>query len=105
MDEKVHNISPGYTLVFLIDDVEEEDSLVTVIVESMVTTSKDTAEKVAFDAMGLEFLRRDYRIPQDDVSWLNTAKTQPVDYEGMQEIMPILAPEQRTGVWMKAYDL
>ena len=102
MDDKIHNISPGYTLVFHIDDVDEEDSLVTVIVESMVTTSKDTAEKVAFDAMGMEFLRRDYHIPYEDVTWLNMAATQPVDYEGMQEIMPILAPEQRTGIWMKA---
>ena len=100
MDDKIHN--PGLTLVFHIDDVEEEDSLVTVIVESMVTTSKDMAEKVAFDAMGMEFLRRDFEIMFEDVTWLNTARTQPVDYEGMREIEPVLAPERRTGVWMKA---
>ena len=102
MDDKIHNISPGLTLVFHIDDMEEEESLVTVIVESIVTTSKDMAEKVAFDAMGMEFLRRDFEIMFEDVTWFHTTRTQPSDYEGMQELEPILAPEQRTGIWMKA---
>ena len=100
MNDKLYN--PGLTIVFHIDDVEEEDSLVTVIVESMVTVSKDVAETVAMEAMGMVFQRREFQIPFEDVTWLNTARTQPVDYEGMRELEPVLAPERRTGIWMKA---
>ena len=98
MDTKINN--PGQTIVFHIDDMEEDEDTVTVIVEDWVTRSKDTAHNVALQALLMKFLYDDYEINGEDVSWLRSSVMVPEDYVGMKEIESPLSPEKRTGIWI-----
>lgn len=98
MDIKINN--PGQTLTFHIDDMEEDEDTVTVIIEHLVTQSKDKAHDVAREVVMLKFHYDDFEIHGEDISWLRSSVTVTKDFVGMKEIESPLAPEKRTGIWI-----
>ena len=89
----------GQTIKFNVKWLTSNHNPITIIIENMVTLNHATAMQVAKEAIMQKYhmQNRPYR---DDVIWIETKPTQPEDYEGMIELSSVLAPLQRTGIWM-----
>ncbi len=89
----------GQTIKFDVKWLTSSHNPVTIIVENVVTLNHNTAIRVAKDTIMKKYRMRD-RPYRNDVVWIESAPTQPEDYEGMTEFGSPYAPLQRTGIWM-----